>query len=200
MPICKQIEDLIPLYNSGDLDTAEKLQVENHLAECSECRELRREMQNMQNILRPGEITIDPNYGAELVVNIQNRFQNRRRHRKLMYYLIPAFSSLVIMVVLGFNIIGNNSLSKQWTKNSTIVDLYADLVHSGYFSEEPEIVFDQLNTGENEQISDEIQQNLRQEIIAASSPTPVDNYVVATAHLNDQDFESFLKKVEDFTL
>jgi len=200
MKICKQIEDWIPLYNSGDLEPAEKLQVETHLAECPVCREFNREMQSLQNILKPDAISIAPNYGAALVVNIQNRLQSQKRRRKLMYYLVPSLGAAVILVVLGLNITGNHSLSRQWAKNGAVVDLYVEMTHSGYFSETPEIVFDQINASENEQTADEIQQNLREEIIAVDSPAPVDNYVVATAHLNDQDFESLLKKVENFTL
>lgn len=200
MKICKQIEDWIPLYHSGDLEPAEKLRVETHLAECPACREFSLEMQNLQNILKPEAIFIDPNYGAELVVNIQNRLQSQKRRRKLFYYLVPSFGAAAIMLVLGLNITGNHSLSRQWAKNSAVVDLYVEMTHSGYFSETPEIVFDQLNVSENEQVADEIQQNLREEIIAVDSPAPVDNYVVATAHLSDQDFESFLKEVENFTL
>jgi len=200
MKTCLQIEDLIPLYNSGDLNNAGKLQVEKHLAECAACRQFNLEMQNLQKVLQAEAVSVDPNYGAELVVKIQNRLQKHKRQRKFMYYAVPALTALVVIVVLGFNLVGNNTLSRQWAKNSSAVDLYVDLTHSGYFSEEPENVFDQLSTSENQQISNEIQQSLRQEIITTNSPVPVDNYVIATAHLDDQDFELFLKKVEEFTL
>lgn len=200
MKICRRIKDAIPLFMTGDLDASEKKLVETHLANCPTCQQFSRETQNLLKGLRPITITTNQNYGAELVVKIQNRLQNKRRRQKLMHYLVPAFSSIAILIVVGFNILGNNSFSRQWLKHSAVVELYVDLTHSGCFTEMSEIAFDQMDIGENDQIIGEMRQKISAEIVAGESSVPVDDYVVATAYLTDQDFESFLKNVKDFTL
>jgi predicted anti-sigma-YlaC factor YlaD len=200
MKICKQIEKFIPLYSSGDLEPADKMKVESHLAECPACRAYLREIQSLQKLLLPEEVVIDSHYSAQLVVNLQNSIQHRARRRRKLYYLVPAFSSLAVIAILTFNLISSNSLSRQYAENSTAVDLYVDLTHSGFFTETPEIVFDQLDESANKAIAEEIQQHLREDLISDDIAVPVDNYIVATAHLSDQDFRSLLKTVEEFTL
>ncbi|MDD5540875.1 MAG: zf-HC2 domain-containing protein [Candidatus Marinimicrobia bacterium] len=200
MKICKQIEDLIPLYYSGDLNANERKLVENHLDGCPTCLKFSRSTRTLLNDLKPVDIPIDKNYGAELVVNIQNRLQRNRRQRKLMYYLVPAFSSIVLMIIVGLNVFSHNSLSRQWLNNNTMVELYSDLTHSGFFSEMSEVAFEQINTNENDRIASELSHKIGAEIIETSGSAPVDDYIVATAHLTDREFESFLKEIENFTL
>jgi len=200
MRICKRFENLMPLYFSNGLSASERKLVANHLAECPACLQYSHGIQNLLNDLKPGAISVDPNYGAELVVNIQNRLQKKRRQQKLMYYLVPAFSSIILMIIVGLNLLSRNSLSSQWLKNSTSVDLYVDLTHSGYFAETPEIAFDQINTSENDQITEELWQRIRTEMIENSGPVPVDDYIEATTHLTDQEFDSFLREIENYTL
>ncbi|HPC36646.1 MAG TPA: zf-HC2 domain-containing protein [Candidatus Marinimicrobia bacterium] len=197
MKICKQIENLLPLYYTGDLDESDKRLVENHLEDCPTCRQFSHEIQYLLNDLQPDPVNIDPNYGAELVVKIQNRLHNEWRPRKLRSYLVPVLASILIFIIIGFNLVRNPSGSSQWLSNDNIIDFYMDLTHSGYFSEMPDDAFDFLNLNENDLITNETRHKISTVVLATNNNLLIDDYVESIAYLTDQDFELVLKEIEN---
>ncbi|HOO14361.1 MAG TPA: zf-HC2 domain-containing protein [Candidatus Marinimicrobia bacterium] len=196
MKICKQIKDYLPLFFTGDLDESAKRLVENHLKDCPACRKFSYEIQHLIDDLQPDPVNIEPNYGAELVVKIQNRLHNERRPKKLKYYLVPVLGSIIIFIIIGFNLMRNQSISSQWLSNDNIIDLYMNWTHSGYFSEMPEDVFDFVNFNENELITSELRQKISSVVLSTNSNLLIDDYIESTAFLTDQDFESVLEEIE----
>jgi len=66
MKACKNYEDLLPLYASGDLSSTDHNKVEEHLKECKGCRDYQLSLSTITALMERDVVEISPSYGAEL--------------------------------------------------------------------------------------------------------------------------------------
>lgn len=193
MPPCKYYEDLLPLYVSGDLDSTETDRVRKHLTKCSACQAYYLDMQKLTEILRPEPIEIDPAYGAELVVALNNRLQARdirtRRWRPMLVY-----ASALLVIIAAVFLIKNRFIG---TENPVIPpqeDYYSTLLKIGYFNEMP---LPELSDENGQLTLDNINwvSDIASKVLAGSQVLPVEDFIEVTAPLAESDFESIYQNL-----
>ncbi len=199
MKVCNEFRNRLPLFVSGDLEAAETNRIEEHLAACEACRKAVQELRHLQTLMAADTVEVAPHYGSSLVVDIQEQLERRRRQkRQRALWLIPAFASIALLLVLSFTVFspgpnGDNDFLKDLSQTA----LYTELTHSGLFDD----TF--LQTDENNQVwkletdQSEWNRNAAAYILDEPLDTQLDDYVMATAGLDDDEFEQLLEKIKN---
>jgi len=195
MQPCKILEDLIPLYISGDLDAAEADRVREHLSTCPSCQSFYHDLQKITKLLHAEPIEMDPAYGAELVVALNDRLHARevraRRWHKMMVYastLLVIFSTVVLLKERFFK---TEQPALSWSE-----DYYSALLKIGYFNEMPLLA----GSDEKEPLTvDKVNMvnDLALNVLTGNRLLPVEDFVEVTAPLAESEFESIYQNLAD---
>jgi len=200
MKQCKEYENLIPLYLSGDLNPAELIKTENHLRECAACRAYQASLSSIITTMKKERITVPESYGAELVVGLNRRLEQRRARQKRMLWAIPALTSaaaVILITMLG--LLQPKSATNQWLAGLNQEHAYVNFCDVGYFGEI--LLDDEAETAEDAILStDEIYENTVYEIIEEQQLPEVDRYLMATANLNDDEFQNIINQMKQAIL
>jgi len=196
MKQCKEYEDLLPLYSSGDLDSEKQIQVENHLRDCEACRQYQLSLSAIMAIMKQDRISIPDSYGAELVVALNRRLEKRRARQKQLLWAIPAFTSTVaILLITGFSLFNPETASSQWLAQFNLEHSYMNFSNVGYFGEI--LLEDDIDAVTESNFStDEIYKNAVYQIVEEQSLPEVDRYLMATVNLNDVEFQNIINKMK----
>ena len=199
MKVCNDISSRLPLFASGDLEPAETERIEQHLASCEACRAELQELREIEALIAADSVEVAPHYGSSLVVNIQERLERERRQkRQKALWLIPAFASIALLLVLTLTIFRSSQNGQSdFLSNLSQTALYAELTHGGFFDD----TF--YRTDENGQLL-EIETEQREwnrhaaaYILNESFDTKLDDYVMATAAMDDDEFEQLLEQIKN---
>jgi len=192
---CKEYEDLIPLYSTGDLDAESQIQVANHLRNCEACRQYQLSLSSIIAVMKQDRISIPGSYGAELVVALNRRLEKRKAQQKQLLWAIPAFTStFAILLITVFSLFNSKTVSNQWLVQLNREHSYMNFSNVGYFGE---ILLDDDSDAVTETnfSTDEIVKNAIYQIIEEKSLPEVDRYLVATINLNDDEFQNIIKQM-----
>jgi len=196
MKVCKDYEDLLPLYTSGDLSPIDDKNVSVHLKECKKCRDYQLSLAAITAVMEQDNVKISPSYGAELVVALNTRLDRRSAWQKRLLWTIPAFATAMAVVVITIiSLIKNEPANNQW-----IVDLnqeynYLDFTNTGYFGE---ILVDDNNipNGDVDLSTDGLYRDAVCQIVENPQISEIDSYLLATGNLDDEDFEKVMEQLK----
>lgn len=191
MQPCKQYELDIPLYVTGDLESPQAERLAEHLTECDACRHHYQEMQRLIDLLHPEAVTVDPAYGSELLVALNERIHRSRspiiRWRQVLAYA----SGLLVLVTTIFMV-----QKLVFTKVEDIAEndvSFTDLLKIGYFAELP------LHDNE-EDLSDhdlffhkELVTSAAASFLEESRYLPVENFIEVTTPLEETEFKALVE-------
>jgi hypothetical protein len=103
---CKDIEKLLVLYHDGELDQAQREEIESHLAECPRCRARLAELAALDELIVDGEAERVPDPGKHYWYSFSKRVTRKLTNRKesiiprrhthpLKFRIIPYLSAAV---------------------------------------------------------------------------------------------------------
>jgi len=199
MNLCDKINELIPLFITNDLNSDEYSMVNKHLEQCRTCKKNLEELSRINRAIAGEKIEINPMYGANLVVNINNAVPKSKK-RKPLVWAVPALSALAIFLVVIFvNIFDSASLTDSFLSDNEDTMLFAQLTNSGFFNN---YTLDETNgnTDYFDEISLELNSDVAQYLLATEDNPLSDDYVVATANLSDEKFDLLLQDIEEYQL
>jgi len=200
MKLCEDIQNLIPLYIMGDLSNEEKSLVKSHLEICDNCREFAHELELISSAASADKVKISPYYSSELVVKINERFAKRRRVQKRLIWAIPAFGTIVLVVMVTlFSILNRSSLNNEFYADPEDTNIYFDLTHSGYFCE-LESIDDLTEIPVLDESTKDLNLDAAQLVLEDEYTLPVDKYLLATVNLNDDEFENLIQEIKNEVL
>jgi anti-sigma factor RsiW len=97
---CREIEELGPLYLSGELDEDRKVQFHTHLAECRSCAQQTEQQSAMDARLRKALCAGLP-YAGEIERSVRGRIARERSRR----WMLVAAAALLIAAVMGYRML-----------------------------------------------------------------------------------------------
>jgi anti-sigma factor RsiW len=97
---CREIEELAPLYLSGELDEDRKVQFHTHLAECRSCAQQTEQQSAMDERLRKALCAGLP-YAGEIERSVRRRIVRERSRR----WMLVAAAALLIAAVMGYRML-----------------------------------------------------------------------------------------------
>lgn len=201
MKHCEVYSDLIPLHITGDLSRKDRVKVRKHLPECESCRQAEYELSRIHSAIRTDKIEIHPAYGGELVVKINNRMEKHRKFIRRLLWGIPAIVTTVILVVLAVSIFRNEAPSSD-SFQAEFEDTYFihDLTNSGYFGEISPVLNDSLGTEDLEDSVKDLFTDIVLYVLNKESAPSVDEYLLATSSLDDEEFDVFFEDMKKIGL
>jgi hypothetical protein len=196
MKVCKDYEDLLPLYVSGDLSSTDHNKVKEHLKECKECRDYQLSLSAITAVMERDSVEMSPSYGAELVVALNRRLDRRSTWQKRLLWTIPAFATaMAVVVVTIISLIKTEPAGNQWIAELNQEYEYLNFSDTGYFGE---IMVDDssISNGDIDLSTDDLYRNAVYQIVENPQISVVDSYLLATANLDDEDFEKVIKQLK----
>ena len=197
MKQCNEYEDLIPLYVSGDLSLEEQVQVENHLRECEICCQYQLSLSSVVAVMQSDPLSVPDSYGAELVVALNRRLERRKARQKQLLWAIPAFTSIfAIILITVFSLLKVPKGANQWLAQFNQEHSYMNFSDVGYFGE---ILLESDIESTEEAIfsTDDIYENVVFQIVEEQSLPKLDRYLLATANLNDDEFQNVINQMKN---
>ncbi|MBN2601051.1 MAG: zf-HC2 domain-containing protein, partial [Candidatus Marinimicrobia bacterium] len=196
MKQCKEYEDLIPLYVTGDLDAESQVEVEMHLHGCEACRQYQLSLSSIITTMNQDRIRIPKSYGAELVVTLNHRLEKRQARQKQLLWAIPAFTStFAILLITVFSLFNSETSSNQWLAQLNQDHSYINFSNVGYFGEM--LMEDDIDSAAETNLStDEIFKNAVYQIIEEKSLSEIDRYLAATIQLNEAEFQNIINEMK----
>lgn len=100
---CTDIKRDLNLYAAGELEHAEKMQVETHLASCAGCADLANKAQNLNYFLKVtyAAVPVSNDFSAKLAKRVPSTAQEKSQNtyeRKRLWFMIPAAACFVIIL------------------------------------------------------------------------------------------------------
>jgi len=196
MKACKNYEDLLPLYASGDLSSTDHNKVSEHLEECQECRDYQLSLSAITAVMEQDNVEMSPSYGAELVVALNRRLDRRSTWQKRLLWTIPAFATaMAVVVIITISLIKTGPAGNQWIAELNLEYDYLNLTDIGYFGEI--LVNDSdISNGDTDLSTDDLYRNVLYHIVENPQMSDVDSYLLATANLDDKDFKKVIEQLK----
>jgi len=197
MKQCNEYEDLIPLYVSGDLNSEEQAQVEKHLCECEKCRQYQMSLSSIVTVMQDDPLSVPDSYGAELVVALNRRLERRKARQKRLLWAIPAFTStFAIILITVVSLMQPKIAANQWLAQFNQEHSYMNFSGVGYFGEIL-LESDIESTEEVTFTADDIYENVVYQIVEEQSLPELDRYLLATANLDDDEFQNVINQMKN---
>jgi len=196
MKACKDYEDLLPLYASGDLSSTDHEKVGQHLKECKECRDYQLSLSAITAVMEQDSVEMTPGYGAELVVALNRRLDRKSTWQKRLLWTIPAFATaMAVVVITVISLIKIEPADNQWIAELDWERNYLDFTNTGYFGE---ILADNsdISNGDVDLSTDDFYRDAAYQIVENPQISDVDSYLLATANLDDEDFEKVIEQLK----
>ncbi|MBU4444613.1 zf-HC2 domain-containing protein [bacterium] len=196
MKACKDYEDLLPLYASGDLSSTDHNKVSEHLKECKECRDYQLSLSAITAVMKRDSVEMTPGYGVELVVALNRRLDRRSTWQKRLFWTIPAFATAMAVVVITIiSLIRTEPAGNQWVAELNREYDYLNFTDAGYFGE---ILINDSNisNGDIDLSTDDLYRDAVYHIVENPQISDVDSYLLATANLDDEDFEKVIEQLK----
>ncbi len=196
MKACKDYEDLLPLYVSGDLSSTDHNKVNEHLKECKECRDYQLSLSAITAVMERDVVEMSPSYGAELVVALNRRLDRRSTWQKRLLWTIPAFATaMAVVVITVISLIKTEPAGNQWIAEMDRERDYLNFTDAGYFGEI--LVNDSdISNGDTDLSTDDLYRGAVYHIVGNPQISDVDSYLLATANLDDEDFEKVIEQLK----
>ncbi|MGC9365055.1 MAG: anti-sigma factor family protein [Fidelibacterota bacterium] len=196
MKPCKEFENRIPLYVSGDLTEAERRRVTDHLQDCPACRDYHSALAAIITSMKRQPVSEPPvSYGAELVVALNRRLENRKKRQQRLLWGIPAFVSTAVLLIFVATTLFRSD-SNRWFEQFNQEHVYVNFSSVGYLGEflleapDDAIAESQLST-------DEIYRNVLYRLVEEEPLCPeFDRCLVATATLDDAEFRQVVRQMK----
>ena len=196
MKACKDYEDLLPLYVSGDLSSTDYNKVNEHLKECKECRDYQLSLSAITAVMEQDNVEISPSYGAELVVELNRRLDRRSAWQKRLLWTIPAVATAMAVVVITIiSLIKTEPAGNQWIAELDRERDYIDFTDAGYFGEIP-VDDSDISNGDVDLSTGDLYRDAVYQIVENPQISEVDSYLLATANLDDEDFEKVIEQLK----
>lgn len=196
MKACKDYENLLPLYASGDLSSTDHNKVSEHLKECKECRDYQLSLSAITAVMKRDSVEMTPGYGAELVVALNRRLDRRSIWQKRLFWTIPAFATAMAVVVITIiSLIRTEPVDNQWVAELNREYDYLNFIDAGYFGEIP-VDDSDISNGEIDLSTDDLYRDAVYHIVENPQISDVDSYLLATANLDDEDFEKVIEQLK----
>ncbi len=194
MQPCENIENLLPLFLSGDLNRDEQLEVKEHLQNCEKCRQYQSSLKAIITTMEKDTLAVPTTYGAELVVKLNKRLDRRKARQRWLTWTIPAFTTtLAVLLMIGISLLKPESAIQQWIVQFDQEHSYLNLLDSGYFGE---ILLDDNSASETGLSVSEIYQNAVYRIVESHEIPEMDSYLMATANLSDGEFKQVIDQLK----
>ena len=196
MKSCKDYEDLLPLYASGDLSSTDHNKVNEHLKDCQECRDYKISLSTITAVMERDSVEMSPNYGAELVVALNKRLDRRSTWQKRLLWTIPAFATaMAVVVITVISLFKTEPAGNQWIAELNREYDYLNFTDVGYFGEI--LVNDSdISNGDVDLSTDDLYRDAAYQIVENPQISEVDSYLLATANLDDEDFEKMMEQLK----
>ncbi|MCD6440521.1 MAG: zf-HC2 domain-containing protein [Candidatus Marinimicrobia bacterium] len=195
MKACKDYEDLLPLYASGDLSSIDYNKVKEHLKDCKVCRDYQLSLASITAVMEQNSVEIPPGYGADLVVALNRRLDRRSAWQKRLLWTIPAFATAMAVVVITIiSLIKNEPANNQWLADLNREQDYLSFTGTGYFGEIP--VDDNISNGDIDLSTDGLYRDAVCQIVENPQISDIDSYLLATGNLDDEDFKKMLEQLK----
>ncbi|MCG2715192.1 MAG: zf-HC2 domain-containing protein [Candidatus Marinimicrobia bacterium] len=196
MKACKDYEDLLPLYASGDLSSTDHNKVSEHLKECKECRDYQLSLSAITAVMKRDSVEMTPGYGVELVVALNRRLDRRSTWQKRLFWTIPAFATAMAVVVITIiSLIETEPAGSQWVAELNREYDYLNFTDAGYFGEIP-VDDSDISNGDVDLSTDDLYRDAVYHIVENPQISDVDSYLLATANLDDEDFEKVIEQLK----
>ncbi|MBL7067105.1 MAG: zf-HC2 domain-containing protein [Candidatus Marinimicrobia bacterium] len=196
MKSCKDYEDLLPLYTSGDLSSTDHNKVSEHLKECKECRDYQLSLSAITAVMKRDSVEMTPGYGAELVVALNGRLDRRSTWQKRLLWTIPAFATAMAVVVITIiSLIETEPAGNQWVAELNRERDYLNFTDTGYFGEIP-VDDSDISNGDIDLSTDDLYRDAVYQIVENPQISEVDSYLLATANLDNEDFEKVIEQLK----
>ncbi|HCL00138.1 MAG TPA: hypothetical protein DHW42_08565 [Candidatus Marinimicrobia bacterium] len=195
MKACKDYEDLLPLYASGDLSSTDYENVCEHLKECKECRDYQISLAAITAVIEQDSVEISPSYGAELVVALNRRLDRRSAWQKRLLWVVPAFATAMAVVVITIiSLIKTEPANNQWIADLNQEYYYLGFTNTGYFGEI--LVDDNIPNGDVDLSTDDLYRDAVRQIVENPQISDIDSYLLATGNLDDEDFKKMIEQLK----
>lgn len=195
MKVCKDYEDLLPLYVSGDLSPTDYENVSEHLKECKKCRDYQLSLVAITAVMAQDNVEIFPGYGAELVVALNRRLDRRSAWQKRLLWTIPAFATAMAVVVITIiSLIKTEPVNNQWLADLNREQDYLNFTGIGYFGEIP--VDDNIFNGDVDLSTDDLYRDAVYHIVENPQISEIESYLLATGNLDDEDFKKMIEQLK----
>ena len=195
MKACKDYEDLLPLYASGDLSSIDYNKVKEHLKDCKVCRDYQLSLASITAVMEQNSVEIPPGYGADLVVALNRRLDRRSAWQKRLLWTIPAFATaMAVAVITIISLIKNEPANNQWLADLNREQDYLSFTGTGYFGEIP--VDDNISNGDIDLSTDGLYRDAVCQIVENPQISDIDSYLLATGNLDDEDFKKMLEQLK----
>jgi hypothetical protein len=195
MKACKDYEDLLPLYASGDLSSIDHNKVKEHLKDCKVCRDYQLSLASITAVMEQNSVEIPPGYGAELVIALNRRLDHRSAWQKRLLWTIPAFAAAMAVVVITIiSLIKNEPANNQWIADLNREQDYLSFTGTGYFGEIS--VDDNISNGDIDLSTDGLYRDAVCQIVENPQISDIDSYLLATGNLDDEDFKKMLEQLK----
>lgn len=96
---CAEIENLSPLWHSGELDTAQQKEFDTHVAACPDCAAEIREQWTADSRLR--ETMAAESVAETTVRNVEHRVMRQIARERIRRWLVPAISLAAAAALIG---------------------------------------------------------------------------------------------------
>lgn len=193
MKPCKEFENRIPLYVSGDLSDDERRRMTIHLQHCQVCRQYHSALAAIIDTMQQ-EPEIEPpaSYGAELVIALNNRLVKRRKNQRRALWAIPAFASLsAFLIITAVSLF--KSGDNQWFEQFNQEHIYVNFSSVGYFGE----FVPADDPADTDLSTEDIVKNAIYQIVEKEPLYPeVERCVIATASLDDAEFRQLVYQMK----
>ncbi len=196
MKVCKDYEDLLPLYVSDDLSSTDYNKVNEHLKECKECRDYQLSLSAITAVMERDSVEISPGYGAELVVALNKRLDRKSTWQKRLLWTIPAFATaMAVVVITVISLIKTEPAGNQWIAKLNLEQDYLNFTDTGYFGE---ILADDsdISNGDVDLSTDDLYRDVLYHIFENPQISEVDSYLLATANLDNENFEKVIEQLK----
>jgi len=196
MKACKNYEDLLPLYASGDLSSTDHNKVEEHLKECKGCRDYQLSLSTITALMERDVVEISPSYGAELVVALNRRLDRRSTWQKRLFWTIPAFATAMAVVVITIiSLIKTEPAGNQWIAELNLEHDYLNFTDTGYFGEIP-VDDSDISNGDVDLSTYDLYRDAVCQIVENPQICEIDSYLLATGNLDDEDFKKMIEQLK----
>ena len=194
MKQCEYYRDLIPLYLGNDLSDEDMKIVKAHIESCEQCAKFAKNVEFIESSIAGEQPGIDKSYGAELVVNINDRIEKRRRNQKRFLVGSPVFASILLAVALIF-IFKVDNASKSFISDINDTEVLLRMMNSGFLSEITYLDDVDDRISDLEATDANIIQGTIELVLEEDQAYPINSYLLATGNLNDSDFEKLVEEV-----
>lgn len=193
MKPCKEFENRIPLYVSGDLSDDERRRTTDHLRGCPVCREYHSALAAIIASMKRQPVSEPPvSYGAELVVALNRRLENRKKRQQRLLWGIPAFvSTAVLLVFVALTLFRSDT--NHWFEQFNQEHVYVNFSSVGYFGE----FVPADDPADTDLSTEDIVKNAIYQIVEEEPLYPeIDRCVIATASLDDAEFRQVVRQMK----